>query len=107
MVFHNSGMYNERPSSQTLVSQNDILEGSYYWLRKVRLKTLATLPTVTTRNAIQPVHQDNTVFARLSVLQRTMTEDVSLSVNGIEIGFNNTATAELIHSLLLEIKQLC
>ncbi len=88
--------------------QNSILEGSYYyWLRKIRLKTLETLPAVTTGNAIQPVLQDNTVFARLSVPQRTMTADVSLSVNGIEIGFNNTATAELIHSVLLEIKQLC
>lgn len=88
--------------------QNDILEGSYYyWLRKVRLKTLESLPAVTTGNAIQPVHQDNTVFTRISVPQRTTNSDVSLSVNGIEVGFNNTATAELIHSVLLEIKQLC
>ncbi len=88
--------------------QNDILEGSYYyWLRKLRLKTLESLPAVPTENTIQPVLQDNTIFARLSVPQKTMTMDVSLSVNGIEIGFNNTATAELIHSVLLEIKQLC
>ncbi|QHQ61064.1 hypothetical protein Ana3638_23685 [Anaerocolumna sedimenticola] len=88
--------------------QNSILEGSYYyWLRKIRIKTLESLPAVTTENAIQPVHQENTVFARLSVPQRTMTADVSLSVNGVDIGINNTATAELIHSVLLEIKQLC
>lgn len=88
--------------------QNSILEGSYYyWLRKIRIKTLESLPAVTTENAIQPVHQENTVFARLSVPQRTMTADVSLSVNGVDIGISNTATAELIHSVLLEIKQLC
>jgi hypothetical protein len=88
--------------------QNDILEGSYYyWLRKIRIKTLETFPAVTTGNTIQSLHQENAVFARLSVPQRTMTADVSLSVNGMDIGFNNTATPELIHSVFLEIKQLC
>jgi hypothetical protein len=95
-------------SVRTWCQQNSVLEGSYYyWLRKIRQKTLDTLPAVTTGNATQPVHQENTIFARLSVPERTMTADVSLSVNGIEIGFNNTATAELIHSVLLEVKQLC
>jgi hypothetical protein len=88
--------------------QNGILEGSYYyWLKKIRLKTLETLPTVKTGNVIQPVSQDSTVFARLSLPPRNMTTDVTLSISGIDIGFSNTATTELIHSVLVEIKQLC
>ncbi|WP_442870367.1 IS66 family insertion sequence element accessory protein TnpA [Anaerocolumna sp. AGMB13025] len=89
--------------------QNGILEGSYYyWLKKIRLKTLETLPIIKTGSAILPASpQDNTVFARLPIPQRNTTTDVTLSVNGIDIGFNNTATAELIHSVLVEIKQLC
>lgn len=88
--------------------QNGVLEGSYYyWLRKIRLKSLETLPEVTAGNAIQPVSQSNTVFARLPLLEKSNNADVTLSLNGIEIGFNNSATADLIHSILLEIKQLC
>lgn len=89
--------------------QNGILEGSYYyWLRKIRLMTLETLPAVTAGNTtIQPVSQDHAVFARLSLPQKSITADVTLSVKGFEIGFNNTATVELIHSVLLEIKHLC
>lgn len=93
---------------RTWCQQNNVLEGSYYyWLRKIRLKSLESLPAVTTGIATQPVLQDSTVFARLAVPERTTTADVSLSINGIEIGFHNTATAELIHSVLLEVKQLC
>lgn len=88
--------------------QNDILEGSYYyWLRRIRLKTLESLPAVTTETAIQPALQDSAVFARLSLPQQSVTADVSLSINGVEIGFQNTATPELIHLVILELKQLC
>lgn len=88
--------------------QNGILEGSYYyWLRKIRLKTLESLPTVTTGNTMQPVSQNSTVFARLPLSQKNNNADATLTLNGFEIGFSNNATADLIHSILLEIKQLC
>lgn len=51
-------------------SQNGIFEESYYyWLKKVRLTSLENLPYITTENALQPVLQENTVFAKLSVPQ--------------------------------------
>lgn len=89
-------------------NQNGILEGSYYyWLKKVRLRTLDALPAVTEENTHQPVSQDNTVFTKLPIPQKRMPADVILSVNEMEIGFNNTATSELIHAVLSAVNKLC
>ena len=99
-------------SSALPVSQwckkNGIPQGNYYyWLKKLRHKSLEILPSITTETVLHPVSTDNSVFARLSVPQQHISSDVSLSFNGVEIGLNNTATAELIQSVLLAVKQLC
>ncbi|GAA4293724.1 hypothetical protein GCM10023142_30120 [Anaerocolumna aminovalerica] len=89
-------------------NQNGILEGSYYyWLKKVRLRTLEDFPTVTPEDIHQPVSQNSTVFAKLPIPQKRMPADVILSVNGMEIGFNNTATVELIHAVLSAVNKVC
>lgn len=95
-------------STRQWCNQNGILEGTYYyWLKKIRLKSLEQLPTLNTEIKVQEVSDENAIFARIPVPDKQISADVMISLNGMEIGLNNTATPELIHSVLLAVKQLC
>ncbi len=61
----------------------------------------------TCRLQMQEVSVEHAVFAKIPTPQSKVSADVMISLNGMEIGFNSTATPELIQSILLAVKQLC
>lgn len=95
-------------STRQWCNQNGILEGTYYyWLKRIRLKSLEQLPTLQTETNVQEVSALPAVFAKIPTPQSKVSADVMISLNGMEIGLNNSATSELIQSMLLAVKQLC
>lgn len=95
-------------STRQWCNQNGILEGTYYyWLKKIRLKSLEQLPALNTEIKVQEVSVEKATFARVPVPDKQVSADVMISLNGMEIGLNSTATPELIHSVLFAVKQLC
>lgn len=89
-------------------AQNGIIEGSYYyWLKKIRSMAMETLPAMTSGNEIQQITQDKTVFTKISMPHNNNHPDITVSINGIQIGLSNTASNELIYSVLSVVKQLC
>lgn len=95
-------------STKQWCNQNGIMEGTYYyWLKRIRLKSLEQLPALHTEAKVQEVSVEPTVFAKIPTPAKQVSADVMISLNGIEIGLNSTATPELIQSVLLAVKQLC
>ena len=95
-------------STKQWCNQNGILEGSYYyWLKRVREKALKQLPAPKKEAGLQEVSVEPTVFAKMPTPQSKVSADVMISLNGMEIGLNSSATPELIQSVLLAVKQLC
>lgn len=95
-------------STKQWCNQNGILEGSYYyWLKRIREKSLKQLsaPKIDTR--LQEVSVEPAVFAKIPTPAKQVPADVMISLNGMEIGLNSSATPELIQSVLLAVKQLC
>jgi len=97
-------------STKQWCNQNGILEGSYYyWLKRIREKSLKELPVPVPKpeTKAQEVSVEHAVFARVPTPVKQVSADVMISLNGMEIGLNSTATPELIQSVLLAVKQLC
>lgn len=95
-------------STRQWCNQNGILEGTYYyWLKQIRLKSLEQLPALHTGTKVQEVSVEHAVFARVPIPAKQVSADVMISLNGMEIGLNSSATPELIQSVLLAVKQLC
>ncbi|MHB8130317.1 MAG: IS66 family insertion sequence element accessory protein TnpA [Mobilitalea sp.] len=95
-------------STRQWCNQNGILEGTYYyWLKRIRLKSLEQLPALHTEINVQEVSALPTVFAKIPTPEKHASADVMISLNGMEIGLNSSATPELIQSVLLAVKQLC
>lgn len=87
--------------------QNGIPEGNYYyWLKRIRIKAIEALPAIPTDNDPQKDIPENSIFTKVTLPQKSIATDITLSIHGIEIRLNNTATTELIHSVLLAVKQL-
>lgn len=95
-------------STRQWCNQNGILEGTYYyWLKKIRLKSLEQLPALNAETKIQEVAVEHATFARVPIQANQVSADIMISLNGMDIGLKSTATPELIHSVLLAVKQLC
>lgn len=95
-------------STKQWCNQNGIQEGSYYyWLKRIREKSLKQLPVPKAETRVQEVSVEHAVFAKISTPQNKLSADVMISLNGMEIRLNSTATPELIQSVLLAVKQLC
>lgn len=95
-------------STKQWCNQNGIQEGSYYyWLKKIREKSLELLPAIKAETSNQAKLPEIPVFTKVSLLQKQVSADVMISLNGLEISLNSTATPELIQTVLLAVKQLC
>lgn len=95
-------------STKQWCNQNGILEGSYYyWLKRVREKAFKQLPVSKKETELQEISVESAVFAKIPTPQSKVSADVMISLNGMEIGLNSSATPELIQSVLLAVKQLC
>jgi hypothetical protein len=95
-------------STREWCNQNGVLEGSYYyWLKRIREKSLQQLSVPKIETRLQEVSVDHAVFAKIPNPVKQVSADVMISLNGMEIGLNSTATPELIQSVLLAVKQLC
>lgn len=95
-------------STREWCNQNGVLEGSYYyWLKRIREKSLQQLSVPKIETRLQEVSVESTVFAKIPNPAKQVSADVMISINGMEIGLNSTATPDLIQSVLLAVKQLC
>ncbi|NTV78513.1 MAG: hypothetical protein HGA25_05070 [Clostridiales bacterium] len=61
-------------------NQNGILEGTfYYWLKRIRLKSLEQLPALYTETNVQEVSALHTVFAKIPTQEKHASADVMVS----------------------------
>ena len=95
-------------STREWCNQNGVLEGSYYyWLKRIREKSLQQISVPKIETRLQEVSVEPTVFAKIPNPAKQVSADVMISINGMEIGLNSTATPDLIQSVLHAVKQLC
>lgn len=90
-------------------SQNNVPEGSYYyWLKKAREMAIESLPETTNTKSVQCVStEQTTTFTKITLPQISNENDVTLTLNGVTLTFKNSASSELIHCILSEVRSLC
>lgn len=90
-------------------SQNNVPESSYYyWLKKARKMAIESLPKTTNTKLIQCVSaEQTTTFTKITLPQISREDDVTLTLNVVTMPFRNSASPELIHCILSEVKELC
>lgn len=70
------------------------------------MKSLEQLPALLTETKIQEVSVELAAFERVPIPAKQVFADVMISLNSLEIGFNSTATPELIQSVLIAVSML-
>ena len=90
-------------------SQNNVPEGSYYyWLNKARKQAIESLPATVTSKPVQSVATEQTTTYTKNTLPQTSEEsDATITFNGVTLTFRNSASAELVHAILSEVRSLC